>query len=373
MLKLKKEILRKVLNALLLFIPFRNRVIRSYFNYMDTRDNYFYLRGKGLKADSIPYIENFRNIIFGDFIKIGKNVKFFNKRLIILLNETEIASNSTIRSSYDLEIPKIIGGAPVDPKDQQDNELILIATTGRSGSNAIVEILKQNDSIQSFHEPIEELIALSTHYQHKSISESQASEVLCSILNYIPDPIVISDQKISNFISLINKIRKNLKVIWLVRSPEDFVNSAFHRGWFSNEEFGYSERASEPKAFAAKIFQRYRLNGYLCGEFEESHWKAMSSFERNCWYWTYWNKIIEKQLLALPRSQWMIVGLQELEDKMQSIGDFISESPFHYAIKRTNQAKYELSENWTQEQFDIIDNTCLGYYNYLVEEYNLKL
>ena len=155
------------------------------------------------------------------------------------------------------------------------------------------------------------------------------------------------------------------KFLWMIRDANTFVNSAYPRGWFANSEFGYNE--PHPNEFFKKqvtpsLFDAYhRTNGYRCGSMTEDEWKRMTAFERNCWYWSYWNRMIETHLGQLSNDRWMMIRLSELKNKQEDILSFLNLSKYALQNQRTNKAKYEKlkDEDWNDEMKSIYTKWCM--------------
>jgi hypothetical protein len=115
------------------------------------------------------------------------------------------------------------------------------------------------------------------------------------------------------------------------------------------------------KITSEKIYSIYRLNGgKIKGAFTEQAWKEMSPFEKNCWYWVYWNKRIEQQLEKIEDKNFIKITLENLEEDIDKLNNFLGLNSFHYEIKTSNKAKYELNE-WTENQKNIFEKICKPY------------
>ncbi|MEQ8905778.1 sulfotransferase [Ekhidna sp.] len=303
---------------------------------------------------------------------IERNVKLENERLVIVEEDQVLAKGSIIRNDLNDKGPLIIGSRS-RKIESKSSQIVFVLGTGRSGTNSIIRTLNQNTKIHGIHEPSDELVPLAYEFLNNGPSKQKITYCLHTILDSIDQKgkLVISDQKLVPFIDFLANHYPDSKFIWLIRNPADVVNSTYHRGWFANTEFGYDVVASEPDVYSSKIFSKFRINGYLCNEFSEKEWREMDSFERNCWYWKYWNQLIENQLSAVKRERWMVLGLESLNKKLDDLISFIGESDFNYSVTKSNQAKYALKDinEWPEQWTDHLRTYCVDYYNHLKQDY----
>ena len=293
-----------------------------------------------------------------------------NQSLQILKNR-----NIDIYNSLETEKNGAINGISVKENASRNafdlgENIFFIVSTGRSGSEAISQILSQNKLIKCEHESKGILINLSTQYEHGEISKEEVKQKLIEIysnLSNIDHKEYLhygeSDQKLSNLIEILHEIFPKAKFIWLLRNAKDVVTSTYSRGWFHDGEFNIPIRQdlNVSKITSEKIYSIYRLNGgKIKGAFTEQAWKEMSPFEKNCWYWVYWNKRIEQQLEKIEDKNFIKITLENLEEDIDKLNNFLGLNSFHYEIKTSNKAKYELNE-WTENQKNIFEKICKPY------------
>lgn len=313
-----------------------------------------------------------KNLILKQGTVIERKVTLENERLVIVENNQKLTKGTNVKTELNQLGPKVIGSGSVDSKNKL-SEVVFVLGTGRSGTNSIIKTVSQNKNIHGIHEPSDELIALAHQFLAKEISNQEAFYCVQTIIDQIQKrgKLVISDQKLVPFIDFLAHHYPESKFIWLIRNPADVVNSGYHRGWFANAEFGYKNRPLEPAVYSSKIFSKFRINGYLCNEFSENEWREMDSFERNCWYWKYWNQLIENQLKGLNRDRWMALSLENLNDKVDDVVSFIGEPNFNYSVTKSNQAKYTLKDlsDWPEKWNNHLSTYCVDYYNHLKQDY----
>jgi len=242
--------------------------------------------------------------------------------------------------------------------------MFFVVSTGRSGSTTIARVLNENESCSCQHEPRYQMIRISSDFLHGKITESDALNELSD--NFIEcskyhDRITFgeSDQKYGNLISLIHKVLPKAKFIWLLRDARDVVASTYGRGWFDDFEFGYAPTPMIP-IHSEEPWSQFRPNGYEAGQFSESEWKYMSSFERNCWYWSFWNRTIEQQLKQVPDEQWMFLRLEELETRITDLQNFLKLNKVGVAVDSHNVAVHgrHKSDNWSSDEWEAYTKWC---------------
>jgi acetyltransferase-like isoleucine patch superfamily enzyme len=257
---------------------------------------------------------------------------------------------------HSLEDNKIYGGVTSEPlrkKDtrfsgetcaQKKDKLFFIVGTGRCGTNSIAKTLIQHPNIICWHEPNFQLVRLSPAFAHHRMTR----EAVQNALRFIYTKTSVfptgfygeSDQKLSNLIEILNELFPNAQFLWLIRNAPDTVDSMYSRGWYSDRErrlikFGYDEDPSEPWR---KFYAENRPNGAQIGVMSEVEWEGMPAFERNCWYWSYWNSLIEKQLLNIDKKRWMMIRLEEMGSRMKEVNERLGVADFEYTILQSNKA-----------------------------------
>lgn len=252
------------------------------------------------------------------------------------------------------------------------NNLFFVLSTGRAGSKSIATMLSQHPEIICKHEPNGQLIRLSTEYIHKVKSCEQVKEEIkrmyintnTMISNYYGE----SDQKLSNLIEILAELFPNAKFIWLIRSAIDNVNSMFSRGWFDNLDLGLKDPMQMTDSDLLRreefcIYSDYRIQADKIGIMSPEDWAQMTAFEKNCWYWAFWNGMIEEKLNELSTDRWIILKLEDLDKASDRIISFLGCSRYHFEAVKKNRARsfYSLTKkaDWTEEQRGVYVKWCL--------------
>lgn len=241
-----------------------------------------------------------------------------------------------------------------------------VLSTGRAGSTTIAKLLSQHNEVTCLHEPKFSLIRLSTEYLHKIKTKEQVlAELKTLFIDSHCHPLHIygeSDQKLSNMVHLLAELIPNAKFIWLIRQPDATVNSTFSRGWFSDNELGFTKLEKLEDPLYRGIFSDYRPQADKIGEMSNQQWVKMSSFERNCWYWNFWNQQIKDQLDSLNSERWMKVRLEELDNNIGEVLTFIGAEKTHLKpiIANVAEKKYQLKNNddWNDDMKASYNRWC---------------
>lgn len=375
---------RRIINLWLRYWPFSGP-IKSYFLYQK------YISQVRYKGDGIT-IKNSISVARPNGMILGHNVKFEGRNKIdatagiLISDNVTIAKNVSINTinengTYD---PVIVGsnniittdigpGTIIPNRDMIDSlldykgQMVFVVSTGRSGSKAIAQLISQHKDAQCYHDAYPHFYKYANDLLYNNTSDEVTAEKLKSFYSCVSykysDVIGLSDQKIAPIISILKSIFPDSKFIWVIRNAQDFVNSSYPRGWFANEEFDlerndneFLEKKANPSLFDAK----HRTNGFLVGEYTQEQWNEITAFERNCWYWSYWNNLIEEQLLQFDDQDWMMVKLNELNEKSSEIQKFIGIAPKESSVDKVNKASYvkPTRKSWTGEMNSIYNKHC---------------
>jgi hypothetical protein len=362
--------------------------------------------GIGLIVKGRIKVSDWNQLIVGKNVTIGSGCTFLSDGGIYIEDNAEIGNNvfmSTLLgklqvkelgySTIDKLKPificgtrKIMSHAKIVPAAIPDDFTTLMSTdkkhrffivsTGRSGTKSIAETLNEHPQISCKHEPYMIFNRISTEYAYNFKSEREVLYELyffykkCSFSDELKENIIECDWKYSNLICLLKKIFPESKFIWLIRKADSFVSSANGRGWFDDYEFNYpfssvfsEDRIADKSIFDEyrMFFARYRLNGAGLKEVTESEWKKMNSFDRCCWFWNYWNQMIEKNLNEISSDDKMLIRLESFSSELSKLLFFIKVSDdLKMTIKHSNKAYYKKNEvkSWSPNQKMIYNHFC---------------
>lgn len=221
-------------------------------------------------------------------------------------------------------------------KEKREAKIIFILGTGRSGSNAIVNILNQNPNCKAFHEDIRQLIRISTKLAENPNRKEDYFKELEDIFNTkiwqaSDNQILIhSDQRLWNLIPFLKEYFPNSKYIHLEREKYSCIKSMYARNWYAQNEYPY---------LMDHDWAKYRLQANKINVLSDHDWQELDALEKCAWYWNFINKQIENELSQIGEGRVLSLNLKNLERTKAKWSRFISEEDFNYNIVKTNQVK----------------------------------
>jgi len=363
--------------------------------------------GENLKIYGRIEVTDWRQLVIGKNVQIGKNCVFISEGGVYVEDNCKIPDNTIVDTrigNFDLkklgyetlknihsifimtntifELNKVIKpnvniNYKIDGYNLIDkNNRFFIVSTGRSGTNSIANTLDSLDEIYCKHEPRHVMNRLSTEFAHKIKSKDQVLYELyfmfykCDNIRSSKKLIGECDWKYSNLIPLLRIVLPKAKFVWLIRNAQDFVSSAYGRGWFDQYEYNYpfAKEFSKDTIAGMEIFNHYRMeysiyriNGYGIGVFSKDQWLAMSAFERCCWFWAYWNLTIENLSIDIPSELFFTIRLEDFNKDSENLMNFLGIScSSKIEIKHTNKAYYDIHNrlNWSDDQIQIFMKYC---------------
>ena len=375
-------------NKIRQFFDFRQLVERLYrlfsffahpFSFFENMGNWKKLLRLPMVGDGIVIkgkisIKNPEFIYLGSNVTLERGATLEGKGGIVVCNDVAIGKNVSVYSDWnaetltakplfldtDLPATNLTKKQKTTALDKGEN-VFFILSTGRAGSTSIAAILNQHPDIACLHEPNRLLIRLSTEYAHGIKTREEVKQELhyyYGKTSLFPGVIYgESDHKLFNLAEILSALLPKARFIWLIRHARDFVASVYGRHWF--DEPYLQQRLSQANLIEQQLI-RYRINGYHCGEFTEETWNAMDQFEKVCWYWLYYNRVMEKQLQSLPAGRWRFIRLEEMNSNIAPLLEFLGVSPVPLKKKKKNKAYYErfTPDAWTREQKASYDKWC---------------
>lgn len=236
--------------------------------------------------------------------------------------------------------------------------MFFVVTTGRSGSQTMAHVLSQHPLCHCLHEPHLLLTKLATERCHGQIDDTELRQLLFN--QYYPYEMFPhrrglklygeSDQKLSYVIPILAELGAMVRFIWLIRDGRDVVASTFSRGWYDSEE------ALNPP----HIWAKHRIQGDLCRDVSPETWRTMSPFEKCCWYWSFTNRIVGTDIKNLDRASWMMLRIEDLEERRSDILNFLDLPYYPLRVIRANRSSTPThgSDQWNEQQQAAFDFWC---------------
>lgn len=321
----------------------------------------------GMNVNILPGVSIGDGAIIGMGTTVSKNVppmsivvgsKFRtvaqrDKERFYRLNEKQYFGgvNGRLLSTKDVESFK-------KPLSDKNKTVFFVLSTGRAGSTTLARILNKVAEVECLHEPKIQLIRISTDLLHNKISAEQAEVELSNLyvdLATSRKPFYgESDQKLANLVPILAKLLPSAKFIWVVRNPEDTVNSTWSRGWFDDAELGLNGNRRDTYPLYRDHFSDYRPQANLIEIMPDQQWNNMTAFERNCWYWTFWNEMIKTNLQKHVKNENFIkIQLENLDSELSRVQQFLGLGEQNLSNKIFNSAetKYPLknTSDWTED------------------------
>ena len=316
-------------------------------------------------------LDAYAGLLIGDDCIVSKNINIITR--VPSVNDVTVYDPVVIGSGNYVDSDVVPGSIiPNRGKDiglsNYNGQIVFVLGTGRSGSKAISSILSDHPDAECFHDLFPHLYRWSCDILYNMRTKEDVRNRLMVLYNATRlgkyKVHGQSEQKLAPLVPLLADMFPEAKFIWMIREADSFVNSSYPRGWFYNEEFGFPDNDSEfyprqqrPGDFSAA----HRLNGFLLGEFSKEEWQLMTAFERNCWYWNYWNLLIEENLKNIPHNRKLTIKLSELNQSNKTIYSFLILDPLEGSNADViNKAHYSklVRESWTDDMEDIFTRHC---------------
>lgn len=181
--------------------------------------------------------------------------------------------------------------------------MILVLSTGRSGTSSLARWLGRSNRLHAVHEAapllIDEVV--------DCVRGTSDPHALAEILRSGRQPTVNgreyaeSNHILSYVIPAVEEAFPGVRYVWLVRDGRDVVTSLLARRHF----------VDQPAADVRGGWLMDRFRGSWFGDLDAAAWDALSPFEKACWFWEKTNAILESELAALPPGRWSFVRLED--------------------------------------------------------------
>lgn len=197
---------------------------------------------------------------------------------------------------------------------------VFVVSTGRSGTLTLATLLDSVPGASVGHEREPRLVAESVAYLEGRLSHAETVE----LLRRTRSPEAIGGERLSGeahhrlsfALPALAEAFPEARIVWLLRDGRPTVASLVHRGWYErNEEElrGPHKRVPWPQ---------HRVRGDLVGDLAGEEWADLDAFGRCCWYWSFVNRLIGRELerLGLPALK---LRLEDLESRRPELEAFL--------------------------------------------------
>lgn len=230
--------------------------------------------------------------------------------------------------------------------------MYFVLSTGRAGSRTITSTLDAYEDTVCVHHPKPELAAEATAFFTGEMSREEIEETLRATRHPTVDGKIYGEVNLQ--MTLLFPILRDLypeaKYVWLMRDGRDSVASMYYRGWYDET---YPRQGLD--------WRRARLHGDRTGDFTHEEWAATSRFERCCWCWKKYNRMIEAHLATVPPDMGMYVRLDRLKATLPGLLKFLGIRDRKPArVERLNVARQPVSyfSRWSPRQRSAFESIC---------------
>ncbi len=238
---------------------------------------------------------------------------------------------------------------------------VFILSTGRSGSTTLARVLSLVDGCVCLHEPAPELILESAGYRYGTVSAEKIKNILIQTRTpQINGSLYCeSNQTLSLLIPVLADSFPDAGYIWLIRNGRDFVASAMQKQWYT----GHSENHDRYED-CSKIEKQWidgRIEGDRCNNMEADAWGSMDRFERCCWYWSYINETINKELHIYAPEKSITLYLETMHKQLRKtvrwMGLRMSFTPAAVQLNKAKRTPYAWHK-WSKRECAVFEKWC---------------
>ncbi len=186
----------------------------------------------------------------------------------------------------------------------EEHPCVLVLSTGRAGTKTLALLLGLAKDFHSYHEPPPKLFGLSKlayelgddpaarRVAAEAFLTARAS-LLGNALRAGSAYAETSPQVTFIAPALAERIDE-IRLVHLVRRPEDVVRSAIRRHWYDGHSFDNVRIVPRPESDAAR------------------RWAEMTPFSKNVWLWNETNRWIMRRLAEVPKEKWVLVRSEDV-------------------------------------------------------------
>lgn len=241
---------------------------------------------------------------------------------------------------------------------------IYILSTGRTGTNFLAQVL--NDNIDDFNIGHQQIGSRAINiFANLPFENDIYLYLLYKLFNFfnrgVPpkstiDPLLsVALYKLIKF----NKIKTNIKIVHLVRSPEDFVTSFLN--W-------------KDQSWKRKYILHFLLPFWnpvpLFHGVSFKRWVLMTKFENFCWVWTFKNTMFD-DLQCLQKKNYHFLKIEDLiqsqnkKDYLKSLLKFCGVKPpkklklnTDIKVNRSKGNKFPKYKDWSDRYRFLLSEYC---------------
>lgn len=233
-------------------------------------------------------------------------------------------------------------------------DVLLITSTGRTGTNFFEHFYVNIDpKALVFHEPRPDLFELSLQkIRHKKTFDELQHYIIWTrsslirsmtvlVKRFFGKPITLIEANpfIYPLISEYEPLFKSFRMIYITRSPDTYVLSAFRK----------DPKSDGVNDFYGETDHRQRLTAVDFGDLTQSEWNTLSRVERIAWYWNKCNSMLMETKISYGDSAIHIrfedIFNSSKEIKEKTLRNLLSFTHPNYSIEANKDKVLELLNN----------------------------
>jgi hypothetical protein len=197
---------------------------------------------------------------------------------------------------------------------------VFVVSTGRSGTLTLARLLDSVPGAAVDHEREPRLVAESVAYLEGQLPHAE----MVDLLRRTRSPRAIGGERLSGeahhrlsfVLPALAEAFPEARIVWLLRDGRPTVASLHHRGWYEPNE-------AELRGPHKKVpWHENRVRGDLAGDLSPEEWAALDGFGRCCWYWSFANRLIQRDLGRLGLRA-LKLRLEELDRRRPELEAFL--------------------------------------------------
>lgn len=202
-----------------------------------------------------------------------------------------------------------------------DGKIAFAVGTGRCGTKFIYELMRRTPGVHSTHErhPLNDSFHRYCKWYNLPVDERGFITVKDLAIRSDFKTHSLSFEASAHLSMSIPELYKyfGAKFILMVRSPKDVVESYYRKGWYG------STVIRNEKSLAPGLYEANPLPGSLWQAWGRilpidetaQDWNGLTQTGRLAWYWNALNQRVVDDLSLIPKSQYMIIKIEEFSYK----------------------------------------------------------
>jgi sulfotransferase family protein len=200
---------------------------------------------------------------------------------------------------------------------------VFVVGTGRSGTKSLADLLSSIPGCRVRHELQPPLLSEAIAYLEDRLAHNEIVELLRR--TRAPESVGgerlsgESNNRLSFVLPALAEAFPNARIVWLIRDGRDVVSSMQERRVYHPDE-------AKLRRERGREWAGTRIHADAVGDLPPGEWARLDPFGRSCWYWSYTNRLIARDLGRLGVRS-LLVKLEHLVPSWPLMGDFLGLPP----------------------------------------------